>query len=95
MLIFTISFSPTSTRTSNIDISATVIISVPTLKLLPATRSPFFTFKEETTPFMGATSVVRLKSLLARLKLTSLPFTPACKPRNPCSAALRLACADL
>ena len=94
MWILTMSFSPTSTRTSITAISATVIISVPMLKLLPATRSPFFTFKEEITPLMGAVKVVRPKSLFARLSPTCVPCTPACKARKLCSAARRLARAD-
>ena len=49
-------------------ISATVIISVPTLKLFPATLSPSLIFKEEITPSMGATIVVRLRSLFALVR---------------------------
>ena len=46
-------------------ISATRIISVPTLKLLPATRSPFFTFIKLIIPSIGEVMTVLDKSLSA------------------------------
>ena len=70
---FVISFSPTSTLTSMLFISATRIISVPAICAVPTTLSPFLTLIELTMPSIGANIEVRAKSFSA---LANCALTP-------------------